>query len=142
MRTRAVNIDTARETLKALHTLTFPGDEQPAWKSAGRAWVTYDGADPVAFIYVEPCADSWYFSRVGVMPAARGRGLQRKLMQLMQRALSKAGVRTLVSTTFRNPPSANNFVREQWMTYLPAEPWGAPDTIYWRKDLCKPVSSP
>lgn len=134
MRTRRIDIDRNRDTLIALHTLTFPGDEQPTWKADGLAWLTHDGADPVAFLYADPQADgSWYFSRVGVMPAARGQGLQRKLMRLMQRELRD---KVLVSTTYRNPASANNFVREQWMTYLPETPWGSPDTIYWRKDPC------
>jgi hypothetical protein len=49
-------------------------------------------------------------------------------------ALLKSQV--LVSTTYLNPASANNFVREKWLTYLPAYPWGSPNTIYWRKDPC------
>lgn len=134
MRTTRVEIGPSIPVLSALHTLTFPGDEEPKWNLFGRAWIVRDGPDPVAFLYADPQADeSWYFSRVGVMPAARGKGLQRKLMRLMQRELAD---KVLVSTTYRNPASANNFVREQWMTYLPAEPWGSPDTIYWRKDPC------
>ncbi len=134
MRTRRVEVLREHATLVALHTLTFPGDEQPEWNPDGVAWITYDGADPVAFLYAEPMLDeSWYFSRVGVMPAARGQRLQRKLMRLMQLRLAD---KVLVSTTYRNPASANNFVREQWMTYLPAAPWGSPDTIYWRLDPC------
>lgn len=133
MITRKVQTTSAYAVLTALHTLTFPGDEVPEWKPSGLAWITYDNGEPVAFLYCEQMHDrSWYFSRVGVMPAARGLGLQRKLMKTMQRALPGA---VLISTTYRNPASANNFVREQWMTYLPAVPWGAPDTIYWRKDL-------
>jgi len=126
-----------RRILTALHTLTFPADPMPKWKTDGAAWIVHDGEDPVAFFYAEPCADgSWYFSRVGVMPAARGRGLQQELMRLFEEWARKAKVPVLVSTTYQNPASANNFVRRQWMTYLPATPWGAPDTIYWRKDLC------
>lgn len=132
MKTIKSPVDQSRKLLGALHTLTFPGDEAPVWKADGLAWIVYDGSDPVAFIYCEPTNDgSWYFSRVGVMPAARGQGLQRKLMRTMHRALKDC---ILVSTTYQNPPSANNFIREQWMTYLPAHPWGSPDTIYWRLD--------
>lgn len=134
MNTRKVQVWTSLEVLRALHTLTFPADEQPSWVASGLAWITYDQGEPVAFLYAEPQSDrSWYFSRVGVMPAARGQGLQRKLMRLMQRALKD---KVLFSTTYQNPASANNFVREQWMTYLPVDPWGCPDTIYWRKDPC------
>lgn len=132
MRTRRVNCKKAAATLTALHTLTFPSDDCPKWKQDGLAWITYDGEDPVAFLYAEPMADdSWYFSRVGVMPAARGQGLQRKLMRLMRRALRGC---VIVSSTYLNPASANNFVRDQWRTYLPMYPWGAAETIYWRLD--------
>jgi GNAT superfamily N-acetyltransferase len=120
----------------AIHTLTFPADELPRWRSDGAAWVAYDGEDAVGFLYAEPQLDgSWYFSRVGVMPQARGKGLQRVLMQRLEGWAKRQGIKTLVSTTYQNPASANNFVREQWLTYLPATPWGALDTIYWWKAL-------
>lgn len=136
MRTLRRDVKEAEEVLHAMHTLTFPEDSQPEWQGTGMCWITYDGSDPVAFIYAEPMPDgSLYFSRVGVMPAARGKGLQRKLMRLMVKAARAGGHPVIVSTTYQNPPSANNFVREQWLTYLPVTPWGSPDTIYWRKDL-------
>lgn len=131
MRTQRVSVKDRRDVLTALHTLTFPSDEQPDWQEQGLAWITYDQGEPVAFLYAEQMPDkSWYFSRVGVMPAARGKGLQRKLMRLMEKAL--AGQK-LISTTYLNPASANNFVRMGWLTFLPAYRWGAPDTIYWYK---------
>lgn len=131
MRTQRVSVKTHGDVLTALHTLTFPSDEQPDWREDGLAWITYDQGEPVAFLYTEQMTDgSWYFSRVGVMPAARGKGLQRKLMRLMERTL--AG-KKLISTTYLNPASANNFVRMGWLTFLPAHRWGAPDTIYWYK---------
>lgn len=136
MRIRRVDVAAHRAVLSALHTLTFPADEEPAWRSDGAAWLIYDGEDPVAFLYAEPCADgSWYFSRVGVMPAARGLGLQSTLMQRLETWARGAGVPTLVSTTYENPPSANSFVRRRWRTYAPAHPWGVPGTVYWRRDF-------
>ena len=102
------------------------------------AWIAYQGDehDAVGFLYAEPMHDgSWYFSRVGVMPSARGCGLQREFMSRLEGWAKRVKVPTLVSTTYLNPHSANNFVREQWMTYLPAFPWGVADTIYWRKDF-------
>lgn len=126
-----------RRFLTALHTLTFPGDVVPRWRKDGAAWLVHDDAgEPVAFLYAEPLnEDTWYFSRVGVMPAARGQGLQAQLMDRFEGWAKRRKVRQLISTTYQNPPSANNFVRAQWMTYLPQHPWGAPDTIYWSKKL-------
>jgi GNAT superfamily N-acetyltransferase len=132
-----VPVARCRRVMGAIHTLTFPADEVPRWKADGAAWIAYDGEDAVAFLYAEPTGDgeSWYFSRVGVMPAARGKGMQRELMRRLEAWARRERIATLISTTFQNPASANNFVREQWMTYLPHFPWGAADTIYWRKDL-------
>lgn len=133
MRTQEVDIATHKATLQALHTLTFPHDEQPQWLPNGRAWITYDQGEAVAFLYASPQLDgSWYFARVGVLSGYRGRGLQRKLMQRMEKALRG---NVLVSTTLDNPASANNFIRQRWLTYLPAAPWGAPGTVYWYKEV-------
>lgn len=140
MKARRVAVKDHAHVLTALHTLTFPADPLPTWREDGLAWVVYDGEDPVAFLYAEPIGgDLWYFSRVGVMPAARGKGLQGRLMALMERAL--AGF-CLVSTTYENPASANRFVARRWKTYIPAHRWGAAGTIYWYKDLrCSDQSS-
>jgi predicted GNAT superfamily acetyltransferase len=130
MRTRLVSVSEYTALLTELHKNTFPSDHLPKWKSTGLAWITFVEREAVAFLYCEPAQDSWYFSRVGVVEAARGQGLQRKLMNKMYAALKGY---MLVSTTYLNPPSANNFVRERWLTYLPAYPWGHHDTIYWYK---------
>lgn len=134
MNIRKVPVAKNRKVLSALHTLTFPGDHQPRWRIDGVAWIVYDSDEPVAFLYAEPLdADHWYFSRVGVMPAARGRGLQGELMAALELWAQRRGLASLVSSTYLNPASANNFVRRQWMTYLPQYAWGADNTIYWRK---------
>lgn len=132
MRIIKTPVSRCRRILSALHTLIFPSDHMPRWRADGIAWLVYDGEDAVGFLYAEPAHECWYFSRVGVMPAARGRGLQGELMARLE-AWAKREKQTLISTTYQNPASANNFVRRQWMTYLPALPWGSPDTIYWWK---------
>lgn len=135
MNVRKVAVAHNRRLLTALHTLVFPADHCPRWRADGVAWIVHDGEDPVAFLYAEPASECWYFSRVGVMPAARGKGLQGELMARLEAWARREKVPSLISTTYQNPASANNFVRRQWMTYIPAFPWGSPDTIYWWKDL-------
>lgn len=133
MKARRVPVADCSAILTALHTLVFPSDHMPTWHASGLSWLVYDGDDPVAFLYAEPVSDDmWYFSRVGVMPGARGRGLQGRLMALMEKALRG---HLIVSSTYENPPSANRFVERRWKTYMPAGPWGAAGTIYWYKDL-------
>jgi GNAT superfamily N-acetyltransferase len=133
LRIRRVSVEAAVPVLAALHTLTFPVDEAPAWQPSGASWVAYSGPDPVAFLYAEALSPTlWYFSRVGVLPSMRGKGLQARLMDHLERACRGT---MLVSTTYENPASANRFVARRWKTYIPVHRWGAAGTIYWYKDL-------
>ena len=136
MKVTKTSVARCKRLLTALHTLTFPNDAVPGWSTKGIAWLVHKGEDPVAFLYAEPQSDgSWYFSRVGVLASARGIGLQSRLMNYLETWASEEEIPTLVSTTYENPPSANNFVRRQWLTYTPAHPWGVAGTMYWFKKL-------
>lgn len=122
------------EVLRRLHAETFPSDEEPDY-TLGRWWVALHGDAPVAFVGVDPVDETHaYLSRVGVLPAYRGLGLQRDLMQLAERHTSLAHP-VMVSTTYDNPPSANNFIRLGYLTYEPTTRWGAEGTCYWIKSL-------
>lgn len=120
--------------LRGLHAATFPSDEMPDF-CLGRWWVAYHGDEPVAFVGVEPVDEQHaYLSRVGVLEGHRGRGLQRTLMQLAECHTFPTHP-VMVSTTYDNPPSANNFIRLGYMTYEPTTRWGAEGTCYWIKSL-------
>lgn len=125
--------------LEEMHALCLPSDVQEDYLQ-GRWWVAFDSAGaPVAFagaIAVEPDKDLLYLSRVGVLPEARGRGLQRRLMRVIERA-HRPHHSAVVSTTFDNPPSANNFIRLGYVLYEPGTRWGAEGTCYWIKSLKK-----
>lgn len=124
-------------TIKAMHTLTFPSDIHEDYE-VGDWWLAFDGADPVAFAGskdVSSAAGWSYFSRVGVLPGYRGRGLQGRFMRAIEAHARKSGKSAVISTTFDNPPSANNFVRRGYRMYSPEQPWGATGTCYWLKSL-------
>jgi GNAT superfamily N-acetyltransferase len=122
--------------LRKLHAETFPSDAEPDF-SHGRWWVAHLDGAPVAFVGAEPVDDDHvYLSRVGVLEGHRGHGLQRHLMLIAEAAYSDSHT-TMVSTTYDNPPSANNFIRLGYMTYEPATRWGAEGTCYWIKPLKK-----
>lgn len=123
-------------TLMRLHGETFPNDEEPDFDE-GRWWVAFCGGLPVAFAGAVPVDDTHvYLSRVGVSEGARGQGLQRRLMEAIEHA-HRPSHSTMVSTTYDNPPSANNFIRLGYMTYEPTTRWGAEGTCYWIKSLKK-----
>jgi GNAT superfamily N-acetyltransferase len=123
--------------LRYLHDLLFPVDHQPDF-TAGTWFLALSGNELVGFagFQLEP---SWpgaaYLCRAGVMPQFTGRGLQRRLIRVRERAARAQGLTRSFTTTYENPASANNLIREGYSTYLPAVPWGAPGTIYWRKTL-------
>jgi GNAT superfamily N-acetyltransferase len=126
-----------RHMLLWLQLSTLPAD--PLVESGvGYWWVAYEGCLPIAFLGVLPlesCPKTGYVSRVGVMPDFRGHGLQKRLLAVCERKAKAIGWEQLISSTYRNPPSANSFVARKYRTYEPQVRWGAEDTIYWIKRL-------
>ena len=136
MRTTQADLGKHLDTLVWLHRHCFPADPMPEWAD-GSWWITWEDGRPVAFVGVEP-VKSWpktiYISRVGTVVSHRGKGLQRRLMNKVVKAAEGLYER-VISSTYENPASANNFIRCGFVTYLPQVAWGAPGTIYWIKEL-------
>lgn len=126
------------EALRALHTLTFPGDTHEDY-SAGWWWIVFDGWDPVAFAGMRQAhseKDAIYFSRCGVLTSHRGRGIQKKLLARRIALSKRLGVQACISTTIvMNTPSSNNLIRAGFRLYDPSAPWGHNETLYWRKEF-------
>lgn len=123
--------------LRWLQAVTLPGD--PVVDPAdGHWWIAREDDVPVAYAGLQDLA-SWpgsaYVARVGVIPKYRGLGLQRLLIAALERKAKALGYARLVTTTYLNPISANNFIRRGFVTYEPALHWGAEGTIYWLKEL-------
>ncbi|WP_440642817.1 GNAT family N-acetyltransferase [Bradyrhizobium sp. PUT101] len=130
--------DDVADTLADLHQLTFfdaaamPEFELGAW------WLAYHGDDAVAFAGVVPSThvrNGGYFSRVGVLQRHWGRGLQRRLMRVVEARGRRMGWESIVSDTTGNPISANNFIQAGYRLYEPGLPWAWSHTLYWRKWL-------
>jgi ribosomal protein S18 acetylase RimI-like enzyme len=124
------------DTLNWLHLHCFPGDVLPDW-AACNWWIVWDTGKPIAFIGVEPVKSfkgAVHISRVGVAESHRGLGWQKFLMDKVTKAASGL-YQHVISTTYENPISANNFIRCGFRTYAPAIPWGATGTVYWIKDI-------
>lgn len=130
--------DDIADTLSDLHQLTFfdaaviPQFESGAW------WLAYHGDDAVAFAGVLPSThvrNGGYFSRVGVLQRHWGRGLQRRLMSVVEAKGRRIGWDSIVSDTTDNLVSANNFVQAGYRLFEPQTPWAWSHTLYWRKWL-------
>lgn len=127
------------EALRALHTLTFPGDDHEDY-SEGWWWIVYDGPDnPVAFAGMREShteSGAIYFSRCGVLKSHRGRGLQKKLLATRLRQAKRVGAAACITTTIvMNTPSSNNLIGAGFRLYDPPSPWGHNETLYWRKEI-------
>lgn len=135
---REVNGAECSACLNSLHLATFPADEMADF-TKGRWWIASDlYGRPVAFAggqVLDHIPGYAYLSRAGVLPEARGQRLQSRLIQARSRGFKRRGTKTLVTTTFHNPTSANNLIRSGFLMYSPEVPWGAEGTCYWIKQL-------
>ena len=125
------------ETLLTLQRRILPSDQALDPKS-GFWWVVFDGDLPVAFAAlrnVPSWAHTGYMARCGVLPAYRGRGIQRSLLTVREKMARRLGMVRIISTTYNNPASANNLIARGYRTYEPVQRWGANETIYWVKNL-------
>lgn len=125
--------------LKRLHLDTLPSDEFPNF-AAGWWWVATTSDDAVAFCGLTPSArwaDTGYLVRAGVMPIARGHGLQRRMIQARSNHARRLGMRWLITDTFNNPASANSLIACGFRLFEPRKPWGLDGALYWRKPLTK-----
>jgi GNAT superfamily N-acetyltransferase len=126
------------ETLRALHTLTFPLDEHEDY-TAGWWWIVWAGVEPIAFAGMRGATSedhAIYFSRCGVLLPYRGMGIQRQLLARRLSAAKRFSYRACITTTIvSNTPSSNNLIRAGFRLYDPEAAWGGETTLYWRKDF-------
>jgi GNAT superfamily N-acetyltransferase len=123
--------------LKWLQLETLPADE-PMSTHEGHWWIAFDGDQPVAFAGLTQSKrdpEGGYLCRAGVLPSARGKGLQRRLTKAREAHARKQGWRWLYSDTFDNPHSTNNLIAAGFRAFEPAVKYGLCGTNYWRKAL-------
>lgn len=135
---REVNAKTQTNTLllRQLHDETFGDEAEVPDFSEGWWWLAFDKKIPIGFGWLAPSHrynDFAYLGRCGVIPLYRGKGIQRKLIQIRERKAKKNGYNGCVTDTTRNIPSANNLIRAGYLLYTPSTLYGFSDTLYWRK---------
>jgi GNAT superfamily N-acetyltransferase len=113
-------------------------NDVPADPSAGHWWIAYDGDSPVAFAAVMQSvrwSDAGYLNRAGVLTSHRGKGLQKRLIRVREAKARALGWNWLITDTRHNPASANSLISCGYRIFLPSQPWGHADAVYWRKAL-------
>jgi GNAT superfamily N-acetyltransferase len=104
----------------------------------GDWWIVYDPM-PVAYAGLWPSVRTpggGYLCRAAVLPHARGRGLQKKLIRVREReALKKEWVVLFSDTDPVNAQSMNNLINCGFRAFRPSQPWAShvEDWVYWRK---------
>ena len=130
------------EELKELHDQTFGASAPMILPDQGHWWLAEGRVDgewlPAGFCGLterpqEPSVA--YLKRAAVLPWARGRRLQRRMVRVREALARKLGIKQLVTDTTDNIPSANNLIACGYKLYRPAEPWGFTHTLYWFKEL-------
>lgn len=113
-------------------------DEPLDPQTDGTWWISYDEHGYTGFGSVRPSQrwhDTIYLSRAGVLPHARGQGIQRKLISVRLTYAKRNGFTWAISDTFDNIPSANNLIASGFRLVRPTEPWGLPESLHWTKKL-------
>lgn len=101
------------DDLQAIHELdrlTFPGDHPTLDRDKTHTWwIAEHGDDPVGFIGFG--LDKGVITRVGVAPAARGHGLQKRLVRVALRYAKRQGFPTVTTyAKVTNIPSLRSLV--------------------------------
>lgn len=106
--------ESVRIAIHHLESICFPDACARDLKIDGLYWwLTYHGVEPIAYAGLEhDCEDRGLIYRMGVLPSARGNGLQRRLILAMERQarlLDWSALTTVVE--YNNPHSLNNFFK-------------------------------
>ncbi len=76
-----------------------------------------------------------FLTRCGVVETHRGHGLQRYLIFARIGKAIEVGYDMLYTTTYCNPPSANNLISAGFKMFEPEHEWGIEGTNYWKLPL-------
>jgi GNAT superfamily N-acetyltransferase len=124
-----------RGTVGRLDRLCFP-DDAPAVLTDAELWLATSGGRPVGFaVAAQPAPDIVFLRRAGVLPAARGRGVHRRLIAVRVRWARRQGARWVVTYTSRdNGPSMRGLLEAGFEVYEPEDAYVGPQ-VYFRRRL-------
>jgi GNAT superfamily N-acetyltransferase len=77
-----------------------------------------------------------FLERAGVLPIAKGLGLQRRMVRVRERWAQEVGASCcLTYAIYSNYPSIINLLRCGYRFYRPQTKWGADRSHYFRRDF-------
>jgi GNAT superfamily N-acetyltransferase len=126
------------ETVSELQRQCLPSDAAAPYRHGSQWWlVRAEDGTPVAFAGVNHIAGKMsYLCRAGVLPAARGSGLQKRLIRVRVAAARRRGsVAVITDTTRANIASSNSLIACGFRTYWPETRWALSSSVYWLRSL-------
>lgn len=134
----------AREAYTAMHRACFPhiDDQIPV----GDLWFAYQAGrdEPVAFASLWPSQrvdGAGYLARAGVLPIARGQGLQKRLVKAREKHARLKGWHVMFSDVEPgNAHSLNNLFACGYRAFVPSDPWQGKPWVYLKKIIDKGVA--
>jgi GNAT superfamily N-acetyltransferase len=124
----------------ALDEICFPHDDRITTADS-LWWIVWHGKQPVGYAGLRLCQAKQnlglaFLCRVGVIPAHRGRGLQKRLIHARDRAARQLAVNEIVTYCVPwNCPSVNSLIACGYKFYRPGTKWGGAGAVYLRKAL-------
>jgi len=126
-------------TLTRLHEATFGSTAPIPHFNVGWWWLVKHREQPLGsagFCGLRKLdSNTGYLKRAGVLPVARGQGLQRRMITVREAQARRLELKEMLTDTTDNPASANTLIRAGYRLFTPASPWGLPGALYWRKKL-------
>ena len=130
---------TPPETVRPLcDEVLLTEDLESVWRADGVYYGAFEDGQLVGFGGYTPSrrwADAVYLHASGVLPAARGKHLQRRLIRARLRHAKREGyVWAHTYTLPENPASSRSLIACGFKPYWPKNPW-AGQSCYWHKKL-------
>jgi len=134
---RSVEWDSA----KAVHLMSMPADPFE-FDDSTRLWLAWDDDQPIGYatlnVYNDEDGPYGYLKGCGVIPIARGQGVQKRLLRAREAYLRRSGCHTSITDTVHdNPPSMCSLISMGYRPYIPGYEWKEGYAVYWRKSFTK-----
>lgn len=122
--------DDRLDEIQALDRATLP--EAPPSPDT-EWWGCWRDGELIAYAGARMLSDASYFmSRAGVVPAARGAGLQKRLIRArVRRGYALGALRVATYTLPHNVASSNSLIACGFRTYTPHSEYAGSGAIYW-----------
>lgn len=100
-------------------------------------WTAELDGSPVAYAgMIDSPGNRIFLCRAGVLPVARGAGIQRRLINVRLTYARRLGFeRAITYTAPWNIHSANNLIATGFRLYTPGDEWGCDNALYFFRDL-------